>query len=412
MLLYSLYEAQRAALQPWRLLADQTQHWLRNPWNPWSYSPTGRVMAAACDVFEHATRRYGKPRFGFDSLEIDERTVVVEEEHLGIRPFGRLKHFRRHTDIPRSDPRVLLVAPMSGHFATLLRGTVAALLPDHDVFITDWRDARDVPVYEGGFDLDDYIDHLVDWLALLGPQTHVIAVCQPSVPALAALALMEEDDHPARPASLTMMGGPIDTRINPTAVNEFATSRPLTWFERNVITRVPPPNPGVGRRVYPGFLQLAGFMAMNLGSHVMKHYEFFQHLVEGDGESAEATRAFYEEYRSVMDMTAEFYLQTIERVFQQHHLPLGLFRHRDRPVRLGAIRRTPLLAVEGERDDISGPGQTKAALELTVNLPDARKRHLLAAEVGHYGIFNGRRWREVIAPAVKGFIRDCPGAKG
>ncbi len=407
MLLYSLYETQRAALQPWRLLADQTRHWLRNPWNPWSHSPPGRMMAAACDVFEHVTRRYGRPRFGLEETTVDGRPVAVEEEHLGIRPFGRLKHFRRLLDAPRDDPRVLLIAPMSGHFATLLRGTVAALLPDHEVFVTDWRDAREVPLFEGGFDLDDYVDHLIDWLTLLGPGTHVIAVCQPSVPALAATALMEEDDHPARPASLVMMGGPIDTRVNPTAVNRFATSRPLSWFERNVITRVPPPNPGTGRRVYPGFLQLAGFMAMNLGDHLTKHYEFFRHLVEGDGESAEATRAFYEEYRSVMDMTAEFYLQTVRRVFQEHHLPRGLFRHRDRPVRLESIRRTPLMAVEGARDDISGPGQTKAALALTPGLPAARKRHLLVRDVGHYGIFNGRRWRGEIAPRIAAFIRSA-----
>ncbi len=408
MLLYALYESQRAALMPARILADHAQHWLRNPYNPFSYTPAARIWAAACDVFEHATRRYGKPPFGLDAVTIAGREAPVTEEHLGVKVFGRLKHFRRAA-ARAGDPRVLLVAPLSGHFATLLRGTVAALLPDHDVFITDWRDARMIPAFEGEFGLDDYIDYVIDWLRLLGPETHVVAVCQPSVPVLAALALMEEDDDPALPRSATFMGGPIDTRINPTVVNEFAKSRPLSWFARNVITRVPPLYPGAGRRVYPGFLQLAGFMAMNVGDHMVKHYEFFQHLVEGDGESAEATRAFYEEYRAVMDLPARFYLETVERVFQRHLLPRGLLVHRGRRIDVAAIRRTPIMAIEGERDDISGIGQTRAVLDLARNLPDGRKAYLLARHVGHYGIFNGRRWREEIAPALKAFIRRHDG---
>ncbi|MFQ5348010.1 MAG: polyhydroxyalkanoate depolymerase [Rhodothalassiaceae bacterium] len=402
--LYSLYEWQHAAMAPLRLAIEQTQGLLRNPFNPWRHTPAGRLVAAACDLTEHVTRRYGKPRFGLETTEIEGTEIALEEEVLARRPFGQLRHFRRDTERP-GDPRLLIVAPMSGHFATLLRGTVRAMLPDHDVYITDWRDAREVPLYEGGFDLDDYIDYVRDWLDVLGPGTHVMAVCQPSVPVFAALALMEEDDDPARPASLVMMGGPIDTRVSPTAVNRLATTRPISWFERHVITHVPPPNPGMLRRVYPGFLQLAGFMSMNLGDHLERHRDFFLHLVAGDGESAEATRAFYEEYRSVMDLTAEFYLQTVETVFQQHALPRGVFRHRDRRVDPGAIRRTPLLCIEGEHDDISGLGQTRAALDLACNLAPDRRHYHLAREVGHYGIFNGRRWRERIAPEVKRFVR-------
>ncbi|RMD89109.1 MAG: polyhydroxyalkanoate depolymerase [Alphaproteobacteria bacterium] len=409
--LYSLYEWQHAAIAPLRLAIEQTQGLLRNPFNPWSHTPAGRLVAAACDLTEHVTRRYGKPRFGIESTEIDGTEVTIEEEVLARRPFGQLRHFRRDTDRP-GDPRLLVVAPMSGHFATLLRGTVRAMLPDHDVYITDWRDAREVPLYEGGFDLDDYIDYVRDWLDVLGPGTHVMAVCQPSVPVFAALALMEEDDDPARPASLVMMGGPIDTRVNPTAVNRLATTRPISWFERHVITHVPPPNPGMLRRVYPGFLQLAGFMSMNLGDHLERHRDFFLHLVAGDGESAEATRAFYEEYRSVMDLTAEFYLQTVETVFQRHALPRGIFVHRDRRVDPGAIRRTPLLCIEGEHDDISGLGQTRAALDLAHNLARDRRHYYLAREVGHYGIFNGRRWRERIAPEVKRFVRRAAASQG
>jgi len=403
-MLYTLYEIQHLAAAPMRMMADQGQYLFRSPYNPVSYTPFGRVASAACDVIEHATRRYGKPKFDLESVRIGNRVVDVCETHSEYRHFGRLKHFRRETD-RTDDPKVLLAAPMSGQFATLLRGTVAALLPDHDVTITDWRDAREVPLFEGGFDLNDYIDYIIGWLTAMGPDTHVIAVCQPAVPVFAALALMEEEDHPALPRSLTMMGGPVDPRACPTEVNRFATERSLSWFEHNVITHVTPPNAGMFRRVYPGFLQLAGFMSMNLGAHMQKHWEFFQHLVDGDGDSAEATRAFYEEYRSVMDLPAEFYLQTIDEVFQRHLLPQGKLMHRGRRVDPAAIRRTPLLCIEGEHDDISGIGQTKAALELTPHLDDARKRYFLAPEVGHYGIFNGRRWREVIAPEVKAFIR-------
>lgn len=403
-MLYSFYELQQAAFAPVHYMADQGRQFFSHPLNPASYTHMGRVAAAAFDIFAHSTKRYGKPCFGLDSTIIGGQLCTVREEDVHHRPFGQLKHFVRD-GAPKDDPKVLLVAPMSGHFATLLRGTVKELLPDHDVYITDWHDARDIPLSKGRFDLDDYIDYIIDWLSAIGPDCHVIAVCQPAVPVFAALALMEEDDHKARPLSLTMMGGPIDTRINPTEVNELATTRDLDWFERNVITHVPAPHKGMMRKVYPGFLQLAGFMSMNLGDHLMKHRDFFNHLVKGDGESAAATRSFYEEYRAVMDMTAEFYLQTIETVFQKHALPKGDMTHRGRPINPKAIKRTALLCVEGEKDDISGLGQTKAALDLACNLDPAKKHYLMAEGAGHYGIFNGRRWRNIIAPDVRRFIR-------
>jgi poly(3-hydroxybutyrate) depolymerase len=359
-------------------------------------------MASALEVFAHAAASRGKPAFGFTRTTVDGREVAVHEEIVAQKPFGQLKRFVREG--VEGQPKLLIVAPMSGHFATLLRGTVERMLPVADVYITDWRDAKLVPTDEGRFDLDDYIDYLVSFLETIGEGAHMLAVCQPSVPSLAAVALMSADRHPCRPRTLTMMGGPIDTREAPTAVNTLATERPFAWFEHNVIATVPLLYPGAGRKVYPGFLQLSGFMTMNLGNHMMSHYELFKHLVTGDGESADATKSFYDEYRSVCDMTAEFYLQTIDTVFQNHKLPKGEMTHRGRPVDLGAITDVGLLAIEGERDDISGLGQTKAALTLATHLPDEKKRYLMAEGVGHYGIFNGSKWRNRIAPVVEEFI--------
>lgn len=401
-MLYNAYELQRfwfAGASAW---ADASVEWLNNPSNPLSYSTMGPVVASALDVFAHASAPRGKPAFGFTATTIDGVEYPVEEEIVLRKPFGQLKHFKR-VGAP-AKPKILIVAPMSGHYATLLRGTAERLLHSHDVYITDWRDAKFVPVEEGHFDLDDYIDYLIEFLDVIGPGGHMIAVCQPSVPALAAVALMSAENHPALPATLTMMGGPIDTREAPTSVNELATTRPHAWFEQNVIATVPYIYPGSRRKVYPGFLQLAGFMTMNLGNHLISHWEMYRHLVDGDGESADATKAFYDEYRSVCDMTAEFYLQTIDTVFQRHLLPKGEMRHRGRHVDLGAITDVALLAIEGERDDISGLGQTKAALKHAVNLPEAKKTYHMANRVGHYGIFNGRRWREQIAPVVEQFI--------
>src|SRR5215212_3334578 len=402
-MLYDAYEVQRSFLAGASKLAGFGAGWLNNPANPWGYSSMGPLVSASLEVFAHATAPHGKPEFGIESVHIRGKNVAVHEEILLRKPFGQLKHFYREGH--DKGPRLLIVAPMSGHYATLLRGTVERLLPSFDVYITDWRDAKLVPTSEGRFDLDDYIDYLIEFLELIGKRTgerpHLLAVCQPAVPAFAATALMNQDKNPWRPRTLSMMGGPIDTRKAPTAVNTLATQRPHSWFQNNVIATVPMIYPGAGRKVYPGFLQLAGFMTMNLGSHLISHWEMFKHLVVGDEEGAEPTQQFYEEYRSVCDMTAEFYLQTVDAVFQRHLLPKGELTHRGRRVDPAAIRDVALLAVEGERDDISGIGQTKAALDISTKIPRDLKHYHLAKGVGHYGIFNGSKWRDRIAPVVE-----------
>ncbi|WP_310468041.1 polyhydroxyalkanoate depolymerase [Sphingomonas sp.] len=406
-MLYDAYEVQRSFLAGASKWAGLGAGWLNNPSNPLSYNGMSPLVAAGLDVFAHASAPRGKPEFGLATTTVGRKQVAVHEEIVGRKPFGQLKHFVRE-GAPADQPKLLIVAPMSGHYATLLRGTVERLLPRHDIYITDWRDAKRVPLADGDFDLDDYIDYLIEWTALIGEaggeRPHVLAVCQPAVPAFAATALMNGTRHQWRPRSLTMMGGPIDTRQAPTAVNTLATQRPHSWFSSNAIAVVPMLYPGSGRRVYPGFLQLAGFMTMNLGSHLVSHWEMFKHLVVGDEESADSTRDFYDEYRSIADMTAEFYLQTVDVVFQRHLLPKGKLMHRGRRVDPAAIRDTALLAIEGERDDISGVGQTKAALTIASKLPAAKKQYFLAPDVGHYGIFNGRKWREKIAPVVEKWI--------
>jgi len=406
-MLYDAYEVQRSFLAGASRLAGLSAGWLNNPANPVAYSTMSPLVAAALDVFAHAAAPRGKPEFGLDETVINGKTVAVREEIVVRKPFGQLKHFVREGASPK-DPKLLIVAPMSGHYATLLRGTVERMLPRHDVFITDWRDAKLVSLAEGSFDLDDYVDYLIEFLETIGEESgerpHMLAVCQPAVPAYAATALMNADKNPWRPKTLTMMGGPIDTRQAPTGVNTLATERPLSWFQGNAIATVPMLYPGAGRKVYPGFLQLAGFMTMNLGSHLVSHWEMFKHLVEGDEEGASATQRFYDEYRSVCDMTAEFYLQTVDVVFQRHLLPKGEMTHHGHVVDPGAIKDTALLAIEGERDDISGIGQTKAALEIATALPPRHKKYHLAKGVGHYGIFNGRKWRERIAPELERWI--------
>ena len=401
-MLYDAYEVQRSLLTNASKWASMGAGWLNNPANPFGYGSLGPIAAASLDVFAHASAPRGKPEFGITETTVGRKLVAVDEDVVVRKPFGNLLRFRKEG--VEGQPKLLIVAPMSGHFATLLRGTVERMLPKHDVYITDWADARNVPVEQGSFDLDDYVDYLIEFLETMGAGAHVLAVCQPSVPAFAAVAIMNKDKNPATPKSLTMMGGPVDTREAPTAVNTLATERPFSWFQQNVIATVPMIYPGAGRKVYPGFLQLAGFMTMNLGSHLISHWEMFKHLVVGDDESADATRAFYDEYRSVADMTAEFYLQTIDVVFQRHALPRGEYLHRGERVDPKAITKTALLAIEGERDDISGIGQTKAALALAPKLADTKKQYLLAKDVGHYGIFNGRKWREKIAPVVEKFI--------
>jgi poly(3-hydroxybutyrate) depolymerase len=357
-------------------------------------------------VFERATRRYTKPAFDIRQTKISSRSVAVAEEIVAEWPFCRLIHFKRALNPARAaaHPRLLLVAPMSGHFATLLRGTVETFLPDHEVYITDWRDAREVPLGEGHFDLDDYIDILCEMFRYFGGDVHVFAVCQPAVPVLAATALMEAAGASV-PLSLILAGGPIDTRINPTIVNALAQKRGTDWFRGNVITNVPWPCDGRGRQVYPGFLQLSGFMTMNLDRHMQAHKDMFLHLVAGDGDSAEKHREFYDEYLAVMDLTAEFYLQTVDTVFVRHLLPRGQLTHRGRAVDLGAIRRPALMTIEGEKDDITGRGQCRAALELCSAIPAASKLHFECPKVGHYGIFNGSRFRSEIAPRMAKFMR-------
>lgn len=399
-MLYNIHELQRSWLTSAGAWASFASEMLSHPYNPLAKTGVAPVLSSALEVFSHAAAPYGKPRFDIETVTVDGESHAVTEAIVKHKTFGNLLRFT-HTGLPENAPKLLIVAPMSGHFATLLRGTVKRMMERAEVYITDWADARMVPLEAGRFDLDDYIDHLIEFLEFIGPNTHMMAVCQPSVPSLAAAAVMAKAGHPCRPASLTMMGGPIDTREAPTSVNDLAMQRPLSWFEHSVIATVPQIYPGAGRKVYPGFLQLAGFMSMNLGNHLMSHYQMFKHLVVGDGESADSSKAFYEEYRSVCDLPAEYYLQTIEHVFQRHSLPKGEFVHRGTVIDLTAITDTALLAIEGEKDDISGIGQTKAALKVATGLADSRKKYLLAMDVGHYGIFNGSKWRNQIAPVVE-----------
>jgi poly(3-hydroxybutyrate) depolymerase len=421
-MLYHAHDMQKSMMAGASLIASATAAALdrmnETPFG-WGlrYMGGGPVLQSALEVFAHATLPRGKPEFGIKSVEIKGKSVAVTEQIEARKPFGQLKHFTYPGC--EAKPRLLIVAPMSGHFATLLRGTVERMIPSHDVYITDWRDARDVPLTGGGFDLETYIDYLIEWLEFIGPDTvgtkkegpkadgrgaHMLAVCQPSVPAYAAAAIMSAKKHPLRPRSLTMMGGPIDTREAPTEVNTHATTKPHDWFIHNVIATVPPYYRGAGRRVYPGFLQLSGFMAMNLGNHMVSHWTMFQNLVDGDEEGADKQKEFYDEYRAVCDMTAEFYLQTVDVVFQRHLLPKGEFNYRGKLVDPAAITDIALLAIEGERDDISGIGQTQAALKLASKLPAAHKQYYLAEGAGHYGIFNGGKWRDKIAPVVEAWI--------
>jgi poly(3-hydroxybutyrate) depolymerase len=401
-MLYHVYAMQRASLTPMRMMASSALAMLDMPFNSVRQTPLGRVAAAALDSFEHTTRHFRKPEFGHSHVVIGDSEYAIEEMVSLALPWADLKHFRR-VGLPAGQPKVLIVAPMSGHYATLLRGTVKEFLADHEVFITDWRDARDMPLSGLGFDLDDYIDYVLQFVRHLGPDTHILAVCQPAVPVLAAVSLMNEGEIDSAPASMTLIGGPIDTREAPTAVNAFAENHSMDWFANRVIHRVPFGHAGFMRPVYPGFLQLAGFLAMNIDRHVDAHWEMFQHLVQGDGEPLAAKRAFYDEYRSVMDMSAEFYLQTIQSVFKEWRLPRGLLTHRDHRIDPAAITRTALQTIEGERDDISGLGQTRASHRLTPHLAEAKRDHLEQTGVGHYGLFNGRRFRSEVAPRIKAF---------
>ncbi|MGH1419479.1 MAG: polyhydroxyalkanoate depolymerase [Hyphomicrobiaceae bacterium] len=404
-MLYHWYELSHAAVKPARAAVDTYCFVLDHPFNPWSYTTAGRNVSAACKVFERTTRRYPKPEFGITTTSIDGQNIAVSENVVWQTPFCRLLHFAR--DIPseraQQDPPIVIVAPMSGHFATLLRGTVKTLLPNHEIYITDWVDARQMPVEHGTFDLDTYIDHIIDIMAFLKGDAHIFAVCQPCVPVLAATARMEAEQSQYIPQSIILAGGPVDTRVNPTAVNGVAISRGTRWFEDNVLATVPWPHKGFGRKVYPGFMQLTGFMAMNLDRHLNAHQDLFVNLIRGDGDSARKHQSFYDEYLAVMDLTAEYYLQTIESVFIRHELARGEMKHRTQPIDLTDITRVPLMTIEGEKDDITGLGQCRQALEMTKNLNSEMKVHYEASGVGHYGVFNGSRFHDDIAPRISQF---------
>ncbi|MEH0199165.1 polyhydroxyalkanoate depolymerase [Caulobacter sp. CCNWLY153] len=409
-MLYALHEASFYASTPMRLAARAARDFWGSPLNPAANTELGRRLYAGADLFSNVTRRYGKPDWRIDTVKINDVDVRVRPTVVWQSPWARLIQFDRDmADMRRAgkfelDPAVLIVAPLSGHYATLLRGTVEAFLPDHAVFIVDWQNAREVSVLQGRFDFHDYIDHIRDMLRVLGPRPNVLAVCQPGPPVLAAAALMAEDGDPSRPASMTFMGSPIDARLSPTVTNNLAEEKPFTWFQSNMIYTVPAPYPGMGRRVYPGFVQLASFMSMNADKHQEAHRRYFNSLVEGDGDGADKHLEFYDEYLSVLDLTEEFYLQTIDIVFQRHLLPKGELMHRGRKVDPGAITDIGLMTVEGEKDDISGIGQTQAAHDLCSSLPANLKEDYVQPGVGHYGVFNGRRFREEIYPKVRDFI--------
>jgi poly(3-hydroxybutyrate) depolymerase len=411
---YYAYEFAHAFLSPLRISVNGMRSMLDWPFNPIAQTPFGRHLAAACEVFENVTRRYGKPEFGLKTTRVANIEVPVHEHTVAATPFCNLLHFERDTSKTgaRYDPKVLIVAPLSGHYATLLRGTVKAMLPEHEVYITDWIDARDIPLAMGRFDLDDCIDHIIEFIRVIGPETHVMGVCQPAVPVLAAVAHMANTDDPCQPASMTLMGGPIDTRCNPTGVNRLAEGRSLNWFEHNVISTVPFPHAGFMRPVYPGFMQLTGFMTMNLERHMNAHVDLFNNLIKGDCDPVKQHQDFYEEYLAVMDLTAEFYLQTIKTVFQDHALPKGTMMHRGTLVDCSEIRDTALMTVEGERDDVCGLGQTEAAHDLCTGIPEHMKVHYVQEGVGHYGVFNGTRWRTEIQPRIREFIRTIEYARG
>ena len=409
--MYWMYEMAYASLNPARFATDATKILFQNPLNPWSYTDVGKSIAAGCEVFERTTRRYGKPEWRLHDTDVNGVRTPIEIRSVWEKPFCSLLYFERKHPRPlrKPAPRLLIVAPMSGHYATLLRGTVEAFLPTHDVYITDWADARMVPLAAGRFDLDDYVDYVMEMLQHLGGNLHIVAVCQPSVPVLAAISVMEANNDPNIPLSMTLMGGPIDTRSNPTGVNNLAAEKGIDWFRSNVISKVPFPHPGFMRDVYPGFLQLTGFITMNLDKHTDAHKRLFSDLVKGDGDLVDKHIEFYDEYLAVMDLTAEYYLQTVDVVFVKHALPKGEMMHRGQRVDPSKITRVALMTVEGENDDISGLGQTEATHRLCTAIPDDRRVHYVQKGVGHYGVFNGSRFRSEIVPRMCDFQNSITG---
>ncbi len=405
-MLYSLYDTRVQAMEPFRVMADATKFSFTHPLNPWSYTPLGKSLAAGSNVMESLLRERGKPAWGIEKTLVDgKKETNIHIDVVELRAFGDLIHFRREGVKDGTHPKVLLVAPMSGHYATLLRGTVEALIEDHDVYVTDWHDAAEIHVDEGKFGIEEYMTYLMDFFEIMGEGSSVIAVCQPAPLVLATVAIMAANESPYKPKTMTLMGGPLDTRMAPTVVTELADKHGMNWFRRNCIHMVPMRFEGSGRRVYPGFLQLHAFLSMNPKRHTLAQWKMFTHLVEGDGDSAEAHQKFYDEYLSVMDTAADFYLETIDAVFKSHLLPKGLLEYKGQKVDTKAIKKTALLTVEGSLDDISAPGQTVAAHDMCSNLKKTMKKNLLQEGVGHYGIFNGKKWREVIKPEIGNFIR-------
>jgi poly(3-hydroxybutyrate) depolymerase len=402
-MLYPLYEMNHAALQPMRFLTTASLAFWQNDSNPWAATDMGRRTAASLSMFERATRRYEKPNFDITTSQVDGQVVAVSEKTVWQSPFCNLINFVKE-GIKKPQTKMLMVAPMSGHFATLLRGTVEEMLPHYDVYVTDWMDARDVPVAAGSFDLDDYTDAVIAMLHHLKTRAHVMAVCQPSVPVLAAASMMNADKDKLAPLSMVLMGGPIDTRRSPTAVNKLAGDKGSAWFRNNMTMKVAGAHKGAGREVYAGFMQLGGFLSMNMERHIKAHRDLYRDLVDGDEADAEKHRIFYDEYMAVMDLTAEFYLQTVDRVFIHHDFPNGTYMHRGHLVDPAAITKTALMTIEGERDDISGIGQTEAAQDLCPNIPAKMKLHHLQMGVGHYGVFSGKKFRAEVAPMIVAFL--------
>ena len=402
-MIYQWHEFQKSVMAPAVAWADTARHLFTNPLSPLAYTPLSRRIAANSEMFVRLMRRYPKPAWGIDNALVNGERVAIECDVAIDKPFCQLLHFRKMVAVEQ--PKLLIVAPLSGHFATLLRDTVRTALADHDVWVTDWVDAKMVPLAQGPFHLDDYVDYIREFIRFLSPELNVMSVCQPTVPVLAAVSLMAAENDKAVPKAMIMMGGPIDTRRNPTAVNDFASGRPHSWFSNQVIMRVPANYPGFMRKVYPGFLQHASFLAMNPDRHMAAHKQFYNHLVRGDGDSAEGHRRFYDEYNAVLDMPAEYYLDTIKVVFQEFQLPKGKWSVHGVPVRPETIRKTALFTIEGELDDISGNGQTEAAHTLCKSIPSDKRKHLLAKGLGHYGIFSGRKFRETVYPQIRSFIR-------
>lgn len=403
-MLYQAHQRYMDSVAPINSWMQQMQTLCNKSWSPLNYTFAGKTIAATAEVIERCTGVYSRPEFGIEYADIDGNKIAIKENVVLAKPFCNLLHFKRNGNYDH--PKVLLVAPMSGHYATLLRGTVEHFINDHEVYITDWINARDVPLSEGNFSFDDYVSYLIEFSEFLEGDFHIIAVCQPTVPTVVAAAVMAQNEADFQPKSMSLLGGPIDTRVSPTEVNDYAISKELEWFEKNVICTVPNKYAGAGQKVYPGFIQLTGFLSMNLDTHINKHFTFFGDLVKGDGDSAENHRKFYNEYLAVMDMPAQFYLDTIRHVFIEHQLPKGEFLYKGMPVNTKLVKEVALLTIEGENDDITGAGQTEAAHNILSGIPKNMKQHHTQAEVGHYGVFNGRRFREEIGPKIKSFISN------